>query len=336
MTIMLLYPFLLFLIFALFWVLYTIRKRRSPDYLKRRIWLVVLSLNYFFYIGMTRNLLRFFACVKIDEEGVPDTESRLDGYYWEEDTSVECYDRRHALLVGILVVPLLCAVTIGFPVGTLSILLANSHRLDNEEFVKTYGFLYRAYDIYYWEILVILRKGLIAAIAVFDYGLGENIQGLLCVMVLGVSLSLHLMFVPFTKEMPKLNRLETCSLSATIAVFLSGLIFNDSKTNNDTKVFLSVVAILFVAGTLLLILFELFSSSEEAIDMLLLEHQIMDWDELLENRLSLKVERLILHFTTDAVVARRNKKRIRRSHHQQLAALPTTSVSNPATSGTNL
>eukprot|EP00210_Caulerpa_lentillifera_P003725 g3558.t1 len=336
MTIMLLYPILLFFFFAFCWGLRTFIKRRSFEFFKRRLWLVVLALNYFFYIGMTKNLLRFFACVKVDEEWTANGGHSLNGYYWEEDTSVECYHRRHALLLGILVIPLIFAITIGFPLGTLIILAANSHRLDDEEVIKTYGFLYRAYDNHYWEILIILRKGLIATVAVFDYGLGENIQGLLCVMVLGSALALHLIFVPFSKEMPQLNRLETCSLSATIAVFLSGLLFNDSKTGDNTKVFLSVVAILFVVIVLLMILFELFLSTEEAIDMWLLEHGIMDDDGLLENRLSLKVEKMILHMMRNSNRSRSSRRRTqrrRRVNQPQASFSPISS--NVTASGSN-
>lgn len=264
------------------------------------MWLSLLCITYFFYIGMTKNLLRFFACVKIEEDAEDldhaYSTAPLEDSYWEEDTSVECYSRRHAFLIGVLVIPLLFAVTIGYPLGTLSILQSNSKLLDDEDFIGAYGFLYRGYDRYYWEVVIMLRKGLIAAVAVFAYGLGENIQGLICVLILVASLGLHLTFSPFTKEIPQLNYLETCSLSTTIAVFVSGLIFNDPKSETETEIVLSVLAILMIVVTVGLLVVSLCSVSEEVIDMLLLENGLMHPDALVDARLAFKMEQLVLHY----------------------------------------
>eukprot|EP00210_Caulerpa_lentillifera_P003717 g3550.t1 len=295
-----LYPLCIFILFALFWAFRALARRQNYRILLQRIWLSFLSITYFFYIGLTKDLLRFFACVKIDEdtENLEDAElaSPLEDSYWEEDTSVKCYSHRHALVVGILVIPFLCAVSLGYPLGTLFILHSNRENLNDEDFIGTYGFLYRSYDKHYWEFMIMLRKALIATVAVFAYGLGVNIQGLLCVLILVASLGLHLTFMPFTKEIPQLNRLESWSISTTIAVFVSGLIFNDPKSETGSKIFLSTLAISLICVTLGLILLALLSASEELIDMVLLEHGIMDCYSLCDARLSLKLEKLVLHY----------------------------------------
>eukprot|EP00210_Caulerpa_lentillifera_P003723 g3556.t1 len=315
MIIAVLYPVGIFLLFALFWVFRALKRwydskhdqsnttdptLDSCKFLLQRLWLSLLSITYFFYIGLTRDLLRFFACVKIDEdtESLEDAElaSPLEDSYWEEDTSVKCYSRRHALVVGILVIPYLCAVSLGYPLGTLYILYSNKNKLDNEDFVGTYGFLYRSYNQYYWELLVMSRKALIATVAVFAYDLGHNIQGLLCVLILVAALGLHLTFMPFTNEIPQLNTLESWSLSTSIAVFVAGLIFNDPKSKIATEISLSIVAIFLICVTLMLILLALLSASEELIDMMLLEKEIMNCGELCDSRLSLKVEKLVMHY----------------------------------------
>eukprot|EP00210_Caulerpa_lentillifera_P003722 g3555.t1 len=301
MTLLILFPASIFLFFALVWFIRMRIKQKTIKYLKQRTWLTFLSVNYFFYIVTTRSLLRFLACVKIKEDNGDvssnsATQSTSSHRYWEEDTSVECFKGNHALLIGVFVVPLICAITIGFPVGTLCILLANAERLDDDEFVGTYGFLYRAYKKPYWEILILSRKGLIAAAAVFAYALGGNIQGLLCVLILVVSLALHLTFLPFKTEMHRLNYLETVSLSTTIAIFVFGLLFNDSKMNQEARLLITVLAIALVVCTLLLILIELMLSSEEVIDMLLVEHGIMDCADLQNKRLSLKFSKLVSYY----------------------------------------
>eukprot|EP00210_Caulerpa_lentillifera_P003724 g3557.t1 len=295
-----LFPLVLFLFFVAFWKIYSQVKKQTLKYFLQRSWLTFIAVVYFFYIGMTKNLLRFFACVRIDEDGHSSEDYNmtitLNGYYWEEDTDVQCYKDSHALTVIILVIPLLCIVTIGFPLGTFIILQLNAKHLEDEDVIGTYGFLYQAYDRHYWEIIIMLRKTSIATIVVFVYTLRANMQGLLCVLVLVVSLSLQLSFVPFKKEMGRLNYLETCSLSASISVFVSGLMFNDQVTNSASEIFLSIFSILCVVGTLVWILTNLFLSGEEVMDMKLLELHLMNQDELLNQRSTAKLRVLLFHY----------------------------------------
>ena len=259
-----------------------------------------LAINYFIYIGMTKNLLRFFACTHVsdDREG-----SNWHRFVWEEDTDVECYEGRHALLVGVLVLPLLLSVTLGFPLGILITLRRNKSQLNDEGFVQTFGFLYRAYDRYYWEVVIMLRKAVIAAIAVFAHRLGATLQGLMCVLVIVIALSVHLAAQPFTREIPQLNYLETCSLATTIAVFVAGLMMNADTVDQMDRVALSVIAILFVCFTLLFILVQLVFATEEFIDMKLIEVKAMEIQEVIDAHLHEKVHRLIQHYGATAIVA---------------------------------
>ena len=259
-----------------------------------------LAINYFIYIGMTKNLLRFFACTHVsdDREGAD-----WHRYVWEEDTGVECYEGLHALLIGILVLPLLLAVSFGFPVGMLVILRRNKSRLNQEDFIKTFGFLYKAYDRYYWEVIIMLRKAVIAAIAVFAYRLGSVLQGLMCVLVIVIALSVHLAAQPFTQDIPQLNYLETCSLASTIVVFVAGLMMNAETVGRGDRVALSMVAILFVCFTLLFILVQLVFATEEFIDMKLIEVKAMKIQEVIDAHLYEKVHALLQHYGAKAIRA---------------------------------
>ena len=263
------------------------------SYFNRRVLLSFLAIIYFFYTGMTKNLLRFFSCTWVTDDREDSNWSR---HVWEEDTEAECFEGRHAWLVGVLVTPLLLAISFGFPAGVLFILCRKKDMLNDEEFVQTYGFLYRAYDKYYWEVVILLRKASIAAIAVFSYGLRSNLQGLMCIMVIVIALSFHLVLQPFTQEMPQLNRLETCSLSATIVVFVTGLMMNDDMLEPRGRVALSALAILFVCSAIVVILVQLVFATEEFIDMKLIELESMGLEEVIEARLIKKVHTLMLHY----------------------------------------
>lgn len=289
---MILYPLMIFFVYIIFWSIYTFSKKRTWSYFNQRVWLTYLAINYFIYIGMTKNLLRFFACAEVSDDLSEDEERSV----WEEDSSVECFSRRHALTVGILVVPLLCAITVGFPLGTFLILKNYQNRLNEENIVATYGFLYRAYDQHYWEVVIMLRKAVIATIAVFAYGLGENLQGLMCILVMVFALGLHLAYQPFTKEIPQLNLLETCSLCTTVFVFVVGLMMNDDQTGDQARVFLSFAAIFMVTVTFSMMLLGLLSASEEVLDMKLIEEEVMEISKILDTRLSKKLEILVMHY----------------------------------------
>eukprot|EP00210_Caulerpa_lentillifera_P003657 g3491.t1 len=302
MVILVLYPFFIFIIFVMIWALRTIIKRKTMKYFRHRIWLAFLAIIYFFYIGLTKNLLRFFVCFYIQKDTSVQRDLGLhtnsEWHLWEEDTSVQCYKNEHLLLVLCFVVPLLCLITIGYPVGTFLILQLKATELEDENVVCTYGFLYQAYNKHYWEVTIMFRKAAIAAVTVFPQELGANVQGLLCLFILVVSLCCHLFFQPFKKEVDHLNRMESFSLSATIGVFFTGLVFNDPKTGWKTDVFLSVLAILCILGTLLLMIYHLFRSSEEVLDMLLLEKGIMDSDQLSMETVSTKLKQLYLHYVS--------------------------------------
>ena len=309
LTLTILYPFFMFFVYVIFWGCLALTKRAenryalficlffaqlvAHSYLSQRILLTFLAINYFVYIGMTKNLLRFFACTRVtdDREG-----AYWSRYVWEEDTEVECFHGRHALLIGLLVVPLLLTVSFGYPVGVFIILWCNKDRLNDEDFVQTYGFLYRAYDKSYWEVAIMARKAAVAIIAVFSYRLGSNLQGLLCVLVIVIALSVHLVVQPFTQEIPQLNRLETSSLSTTIVVFLAGLMMNDEKTSHRDRSLVSLFVIVFICATIVGILMHLVFATEEFIDMKLVEVEAMDIQDVIDTRLSRKTEVLAGHY----------------------------------------
>lgn len=259
----------------------------------QRIWLTFLAINYFVYIGMTKNLLRFFSCADVSDDEMEETGTSL---VWEEDSNVDCYSKRHAVIVGVLVIPLICVITIGFPLGTFLVLWGNKERLNEEEFVATYGFLYRAYDRHYWEVVIMLRKAAIAIVVVFDYHLGENLQGLLCVLIMMVALCFHLKLEPFTKEMPRLNFYESCSLFTTILIFVIGLMMNEDQTSNRGRNVLGVLAIFAVVFTVLVIVSGLVGATEEVLDMMLIEKEIMEIADIVDTQLSRKVEILAAHY----------------------------------------
>ena len=241
--------------------------------------LTYLAIHYFAYISRTKNLLRVLACVDIQDSDLDESQR---GHYWQEDTSVMCYTRKHAFLVGVMVIPLICVVTLGFPLGTAYTLRRNEHKLADEDFMATYGFLYRAYKKPDWEVVIMVRKAAIAAIAVFAQLLGRNLQALLCILVLLTALSLQLIVQPFTQELNQLNGLEAVSIATSIVVFVVGLMMNDPWTTYKGRVFLGVVTYVVVFGALGVMAKELMLAIEEFVDSKILQFALMNIGELIE------------------------------------------------------
>lgn len=105
----------------------------------------------------------------------------------------------------IVVIPGLLFYTIGYPIFIILKLRNSADKMEDDEFISIYGFLYKAYNkkLSYWEAVILARKAIIAAIAVFSYGLGGNLQGLLVCVILFIAFALQLVFMPFTNEYPR-------------------------------------------------------------------------------------------------------------------------------------
>lgn len=195
--------------------------------------------------------MRIMNCVGIDvdqNEGSGQSYWRYSiakGTYWGEDTSLKCYEGSHARLVGSLGGPGLIIFSFGIPLFVLIFLLWNKHnnKLNDQTFLNTYGFIFQNYNeqFVYWEVLIMFRKALVDGIVVFAYPLGPNLQGVLALGVLIVSLVLHLVALPYKYKV--LNLLEGASLVASIFMFYSGIVFNDKNTSEVARVFLSALLI---------------------------------------------------------------------------------------------
>lgn len=105
--------------------------------------------------------------------------------------------------------PLLLIYTVGYPIFIIIKLKRNQDKLEDDEFVSNYGFLYIVYlpEMNYWEAIVMARKALIASVVVFSYDLGGNMQGILICIILFVAFSLQIICMPFTSEHPKSHTL---------------------------------------------------------------------------------------------------------------------------------
>lgn len=293
------FPFVVALFFIVLWAFMTVLKRKSCFYLLHHWHAAIVSVIYFFYINMTRILLRIFTCTDVDDEG--DDFTIATSKYWVEDPDLKCYEGIHLGLVIGVGIPLLLLISFGMPLGLLAIFTWHRKSLVNGRFFQSYGFLYSSYRVeyQYWEVLIMLRKALMAAVAVFAFSLGPDLQASLASGILVISFGIHLLKMPFVLEGPNLNRLESVSLFCSYIVFFTALIFNDPNSSPTGKMIVSLLLIGSLMGVTIYFVLALMREISKGIDMKLEENGV----EIPENATKLWKFVLLLDFGVARLLA---------------------------------
>ncbi|CAD7704619.1 unnamed protein product [Ostreobium quekettii] len=207
----------------------------------------MLAVFYVSYIDTTRNALRVLDCVRIDDdvEVAPGVIHGLSAY-WTEDTGVECYKGSHLYLTALLAAPLLLCVTLGMPILLMVTQMRRRSTQGRHSYGEPYGFLYRSYrdGCQYWEVAIMTRKGLLAALTVFRLSLGPNLQASLALGILGIAFGAQSIKRPFVEDGANLNALECMSLACSVFAFFAAIIFNDPHTSRAGAI---ATSLLFVA-----------------------------------------------------------------------------------------
>lgn len=303
--------------------------------LKSRLIITFLVVGFYSYRSISEDLMTIVSCIRLDEPEKakaysyddPGTEvmysqySIANGRYWTEDTGIKCNSRPHTYLVGFLGVPGIVLFLCGIPLYLFVFLLVQKSKgnLTNLNVLNTYGFIYQNYTekVVYWEVVILMRKALIGAVVVFAYPLGSNLQGIMALGILIVSLGVHLIATPFRYF--SLNVLEALSLMVSIFTFYSGVVFNDENTTATAKVFLSVLGLIINAILVSIFILTIFHYGDKYITAKLRYHGQT-------NIPSNPISRMILLFTTlknmmqnrlQTIRSNRPQRRQRRNQRQQ-------------------
>ena len=118
---------------------------------------------------------------------------------------------------------------VGLPLFTFFTLQQNSSLLGNLAVKSKFGFLYNGFNrrSYYWEIVTLARKEVVAAISVFLIQRGTVTQSMLLLLTLLLFVLLTLRVAPY--ESPYLNKIELQSLLALSLTAFTGLFYLGSK-----------------------------------------------------------------------------------------------------------
>lgn len=247
------FPFAVTFFIFVIWTIKAAVKKKPWSYLWFHWCVTILAVLHFFYIELTRNLVGIFNCTRVDNPDEVDHSFAIaTARYWIQDPNIICYENSHMVLTCVVGVPLLMLVSIGMPIGLLIIFIKDLQQQRNSVDAAPYAFLYRSYrdECQYWEVIIMLRKGLLAVLAVFAFSLGPALQSTLALGVLFCASGLNQWKRPFVERGPNLNLMEDISISGSFLVFFMGLVFKDENTSRAGEAVASVVLIAALVGVI--------------------------------------------------------------------------------------
>lgn len=215
-------PTIVIAILSLYWGYRTIMVHKGDKaYFLKRLLLSVITTTYITYFDLTQVAVRVFNCVVVYDH--VDHSSNLFTRFWIADTSIECYNGTHFCLIGIALV-ILILVSFGFPLFCSFALSAARDELatSNSWAHDTLSFLCGPFKerFVYWECVTMIKKALLSIVIVFSYLLGNQVQGLLILIVLVFFLYLHLVCNPYDDAFSSLNSFEGGSLLTSCMVYM--------------------------------------------------------------------------------------------------------------------
>lgn len=198
---------------------------------------------------LTQKMVQVFYCVPVDL-------GNGTRWYWAEDTSIQCYRESHIYLVMFAGAPLLIFVCLGFPIGLFVKLYRKKRPLHSGLMLSRYGYFYQGYfaNFAYWEVLVQVRKGLLAVISVLSSAISEELKVYFALAVLMVAVALHTWCYPYKQQ--KLNRMEISSLFISSFVCLLEGVTHSPEGREKWATLLSVVIMVFLIGFVAYMMFE--------------------------------------------------------------------------------
>ena len=174
----------------------------------------------------------------------------------QADFSMECGSDEHVGWAIMLGVPLLTFYAIGIPMLGLG-LLCYAHSKGIEEWRNVLGFLFNGFkpNLFYWEIVIMVRKLFFAVISVVFRPIGADIQAYTGIGVLTVAMSLQIKLQPY--ESGEMNQMELLALFTSFSTLYCGLFLFTPNTSELFREFCSVAVVLANIGFLAFVLWKL-------------------------------------------------------------------------------
>lgn len=108
-----------------------------------------------------------------------------------------------------------------------------------------------------WEVTIFIRKALLACLMAFTYSLEPELQSILAMAVLMVSLFVHLWVWPYRENCRSFNQMEALSLFASAMAFYNVLLIENRNVDKLVGDIFSIVLVVCIVLVTLYMLYEL-------------------------------------------------------------------------------
>jgi len=172
-----------------------------------------------------------------------------DDSYLVEDMSVQCAGKTYWFFTLCLAVPMGVCYVFGLPLYVLKRMYNNRDELTkefdqiNKNVLNRFHFLFKGYepDFYYWEIIVMIRKILMVAVAVWlSYDI--QIQALCATLLVVIALCVHALACPYVTD--AMDGLELLSLFGSFCTYFFGQFLFTPSVGKGGRVFVSFVIVM--------------------------------------------------------------------------------------------
>eukprot|EP00002_Diphylleia_rotans_P002036 TRINITY_DN11240_c0_g1_i1.p1 TRINITY_DN11240_c0_g1~~TRINITY_DN11240_c0_g1_i1.p1 ORF type:complete len:1147 (+),score=192.58 TRINITY_DN11240_c0_g1_i1:94-3534(+) len=195
------------------------------------------------YYGVSQDVFGTFGCVLYDEGE--------EAWYLSTFPWIQCKPVSHeySILLGLGLLLFFC-YTLLFPVFVIWILRRKALKSKDDTTLRRYGFLYLPYkdEYYYWEVLVICRRLLIAIVLETVPYTNPPLLSILIFAILQVSIVLQHFAQPF--KSPQENRLELVSLYVILFSFFIGYVSTLQNLGGAVVILLAITNSLFVVAAM--------------------------------------------------------------------------------------
>lgn len=220
------------LIWSLIWIVHSLWQR--PINLREKCTCSLIVSLFYIHPHLVRISLSCFVCVSIESEQM----------WLRVEQSILCWDKQHSTMALAAALPTAIIWGLGIPALALFQLIRLRKRLGEERLQAMIGFLYNGYQerYYYWEVVSITRKMIIAALCAFTAPFSEVLQAMTLLLFLCGAALLQLRCSPL--KLAELNRVELLSTVVLLLTAYSGLYFSFSPMKERARMVLLVLVIL--------------------------------------------------------------------------------------------
>ena len=207
----------------------TYGRERTTVTLKDKFVVTVCILLYLIYPTLCKQAFGLFNCYTVN-----------DKQYLLASLEEECYNNRHTLYLWLVGVPQLVVYVFGLPLLGMVFVWRNRHRLDTVAVRARYSLFFGGYrnDRFYWELVVVMRKVSVIAVATFGSTLDPEMQALVVLLLVMVCYGLQQIGKPYSTPSSNHKLLQVLELS-TLAMLAStvwvGLVLFKLDQNSVTN-----------------------------------------------------------------------------------------------------